>query len=497
MLCIAGRSALHATLRMPALLDGGIDVSKFNTSKALGPLDVSPSMPSEAGAAAVLAYGERLGSPTPIPNRSAQLVETRPNIFQRACFGALCIYLLSGFANEFASRLLHTKAYLSTVTLVLVPSLFLLTGSTLRGLRIPLGKWWIAFGLWLAICAPFSVWKSNTAELLLNFYFRSYLLYFVICACALTLGRIRALMYVLGFGNLLVVLSCFAYGSLEDGRFSVAGSSFSFLSNANELGLQLLMGVTALIFLFFHTGKLMKAVCIGVIAISSAYMLKTASRGVFIAALATMLALFLLSRHKVLVAAVTALLFLGVLVVLPSTALHRLTHVAIGGSTVVTNEVDESTLASQLQRERLFWDSVRLTFQNPIFGVGPGEFIVADSNEKEKKGERGTWRQTHNSYTQVSSEAGLPGLIFFVGSILSCFRLNYRVYRQTAGQESLQDYAGLSFCMLLGLVAFSTGAIFDQLAYTSHLAILSGITTATYLVLQPALREQTKTAKTN
>jgi O-antigen ligase len=123
--------------------------------------------------------------------------------------------------------------------------------------------------------------------------------------------------------------------------------------------------------------------------------------------------------------------------------------------------------------------------------------MVADSNEKEKQGERGLWRQTHNSYTQVSSEAGLPGLIFFVGSILSCFRLNYRMYRQTAGQQGLQDYAALSLCMLLGLVAFSTGAIFDQLAYTSHLAMLGGITTATYLAAQPALRERAKTVNTN
>jgi O-antigen ligase len=206
-----------------------------------------------------------------------------------------------------------------------------------------------------------------------------------------------------------------------------------------------------------------------------------------------MLALFLVSRKKILVAAVTALLFLSALALLPSSTYRRLTYVAIGGQ-VVTDDTEQSALASQLQREVLFWDSVRLTFQNPIFGVGPGEFIVAQSNEKEKKGERGLWRQTHNSYTQVSSEAGLPGLIFFVGSILTCFRLNYRMYRQTGGKQGLEDYAALSSCMLVGLVAFSTGAVFDQLAYTSHLAILGGITAATYLAAQPALRERTKMA---
>ncbi len=410
---------------------------------------------------------------------------------------ALCIYLLSGYANEFMFRLLHSKAYLSTITLVLVPLLFLVTGSAIRGLRIPLGKWWLAFGLWLAICAPFSVWKTNTLELLLSFYFRSYLLYFVICACALTLGRIRTIMYVLGIGNLLVVLSCFVYGTFVDGRFSVAGSNFSFLSNANELGLQLLIGSTTVLFFYFRGGMLLRAISFAAIAVSFVYMLKTGSRGVLVAVLATMLALFLLTRSKILLVAVTAPLLVIALLVVPSTTLHRLTYIAIGGSTTVDNELDTSSLASQLQRQRLFWDSVRLTFQNPIFGVGPGEFIVADSNEKERKGERGAWRQTHNTYTQVSSEAGLPGLIFFVGSILTCLRLNYWMYKQTAGREGLQDYAALSFCMLLGVIAFSSGAIFDQLAYTGYFAIIGGITAATYFAVEPALRAQQNTARTH
>jgi O-antigen ligase len=490
MLVDPGRSVWHATLETLAFPDGS-DVSIFNTSKAAGALNVRTVIPGAAGSATVSAY-ERLRSATPTYNKSEQLVETRLNIFQRACFVALCIYLLSGFANEFMFQLLQSKAYLSTITLVLMPLLFLLTGSATRGLRVPLGKWWIAFGLWLAICAPFSVWKTNTLQLLLSFYFRSYLLYFVICACALTVGRIRTLMYVLGIGNLLVVFSCFAYGAFEDGRFSVAGSNFSFLSNANELGLQLLMGVTVFLFFCFRGGNLLKPLSFGLVAVSSVYMLKTGSRGVLAAALVTMLAFFLMSRSKVLLVAMTTPLLLVALLMIPSATLHRLTYIATGGSTTVDNEQDTSSLESQLQRQRLFWDSVRLTFQNPIFGVGPGEFIVADSNEKEKKGERGTWRQTHNTYTQVSSEAGLPGLIFFVGAILTCLRLNYRMYKQTASKEGLEDYAALSFCMLLGVIAFSIGAIFDQLAYTGHLAIIGGITAVNYLAANTALREQAK-----
>jgi O-antigen ligase len=419
-----------------------------------------------------------------------EVPEIKPNFFQEACFITLCAYLLSGFANELAFRLTHGKAYISTITLVLLPGVFLLTGSALRGLGISFGKWWTAFGLWLAICIPFSVWRSDTAQLLLNYYFRSYLLYFVICACVLTWPRLRQLVYVLGTGNLLVVLSCFAFGYTANGRFSVPESNFSFLANANALGLQLLLGITTLLFPLYCGGKFMKALSAGAIAVSSVYMLKTGSRGVFVAALVVLLVFFFFSRSKMKVLALVVALVAVVLVVLPSETRNRLTNFSTDSNPAVSNGEDLSAVASHLQREQLFWDSVWITLQHPIVGVGPGQFVVEDAHESEEKGERGAWRQTHNSYTQVSSEVGLPGFIFFLCSMLACLRMNYRIYRQTAHEEGLRDYAVLSLCMLLCGVGFAVGATFDHLAYTSYLPIMAGVTMANYSSLQLALRQR-------
>jgi O-antigen ligase len=428
------------------------------------------------------------GTNHPVAAELAATPETKPNFFQEVCFIALCAYLLSGFVNELALRLIHGKAYISTVTLVLLPGVFLLTGSAFRGLGISFGKWWIAFGLWLAICSPFSVWKSDTAQLLLNFYFRSYLLYFVICACVLTLPRLRQLVYVLGAGNLLVVISCFAFGYTENGRFSVPESHFSFFANANALGQQLLLGITTLLFPLYCGGKVIKVLSAATIALSAVYMLKTGSRGAFVAALVVLLAFFFFSRSKMKLFAVVVPLVAVVLVVLPPETRHRLTNISMDDNPTVPNGEDSSALASQLQRTQLFWDSVWMTLQHPIVGVGPGQFVVEDVHESEEKGERGAWRQTHNSYTQVSSEAGLPGFIFFVCSMLACFRVNFRIYRQTVDKGDLREYAVLSLCMLLCWVGYAVGAFFDHLAYTSYLPIMAGVTTAIYFSFQLALR---------
>jgi O-antigen ligase len=420
--------------------------------------------------------------------------EPHSSFLQTACFVTLCAFLLSSYANEFAFRLMGGKAYISTVTLVAMPVFFLLSGNALRGTAIPLGKWWLVFGVWLAVCAPFSVWRSDTLNLLTNYYFRVFILYFAICSCVVSIGRLKTLMYVLGAGNLLVVLSCFLFGYSEGGRFAVPGSSFSFLSNANELSLQLLLGIIILIFAFFRRGAALRVIGACNIAASALYMLKTGSRGAFVAGLAVIVAVFFLSRNKLKVIAMTVPLFIVLVVFLPASTWRRLTYVAVGSNVSVNNIEEESALSSQVQRERLFWDSVWLTFRNPVVGVGPGQFIVENAHDRESKGQRAEWRQTHNSYTQVSSESGLPGFFFYITCIVIGVRMNYRVYRRTRDRPGLEDFAGVSFCMLLSIIGYAVGTIFDHLAYTIHLPIILGTTAATYLAARPIVENWSRVA---
>jgi O-antigen ligase len=251
--------------------------------------------------------------------------------------------------------------------------------------------------------------------------------------------------------------------------------------------LTLLLGIIVLLFPFFHTGRLNKVISFCIIAPSVIYMLKTGSRGVLLGVVVTTLAFLVLTRKRMQALMVLVpLAALSLLMVSPETR-HRLTYISVGDRIKVSSTADESDLESQMQREQLFKDSVRITLQNPIFGVGPGEFMVADSGAKAKAGDNAAWRHTHNSYTQVSSEAGLPGFVLYVGSMLVCLGMNLRLYRQTVGRKGLEDFAGISFCMALSMVAYAVCTVFDHLAYLTYLPTLGGITTATYFAAQPAL----------
>jgi len=64
---------------------------------------------------------------------------------------------------------------------------------------------------------------------------------------------------------------------------------------------------------------------------------------------------------------------------------------------VPSNHGTEASLSAQ-QRKELLFKSLKVTVRHPLFGVGPGNFEVVS----------GAWDVTHNSYTQISAEGGIP-----------------------------------------------------------------------------------------
>jgi O-antigen ligase len=122
--------------------------------------------------------------------------------------------------------------------------------------------------------------------------------------------------------------------------------------------------------------------------------------------------------------------------------------------------------------------SIQFTFQHPIFGVGPGEFSDYEAEVAKTAGKKGAWQVTHNAYTQVSSEAGIPALLFFLAAIFMSFRTFGRVYQVARNRPGLRSMAVACFCCQLSLVGFCTATVFLSLAYTMYLPTMSGLALA-------------------
>jgi len=423
-----------------------------------------------------------------------------PNIVASVGFVLYCAYVLSGFANDWAIRLLGNKAYISTVTVLLLPVAWLLSGNALRGLRQPIGRWWAAFLVWLLLATPFSVWKGGSALMLWNYVPRSYLTFFYICAFATSLRRCRRLMYVNVAGAVILGLTCMKFGEVGDGsnygRFRIPGSLF--FSNANDLALALLLGLTCFLFLISQHGKGKRLLGVIGILLSILYTLKTGSRGCLLAGIALSGLLFYFSSRKVLAVIIGLPIIALTLLMLPSATLHRLLLFGTETDAVAAQgDSDVAAIGSQLERRELFKTSLIYTLKHPLLGVGPDQFAVAMAGDSAKNGVRTPWLGTHNSYTQVSSECGIPALICYCAALFLSFRTNLRLFRHSRNNPALKDVTSLSFCLLMGILVYSVSTFFFHIAYGGALPALAGFTVALQMSAEPLLARSSADGRMN
>ena len=91
-------------------------------------------------------------------------------------------------------------------------------------------------------------------------------------------------------------------------------------------------------------------------------------------------------------------------------------------------------------------------------------------------GIRAAWLQTHNAYTQASSEGGIPAFLFFTGALVACFRTNLRIQKRAADIPELKPAANMAFGLFVLCAGFAVNIFFSPIAYRYYLPTLAGIT---------------------
>ena len=416
-------------------------------------------------------------------------------MFQRIGLWAVILSMLSGTANDLMIRLTGDKAYLYYVAFPLSMLAFIVCGSTFRGLRTRAGKMWLFLGVWMFLCIPFSVWRGGSWDVVSGYVPRIHLWFFMLCAFAITVRQCKSFMHFQIFSAGVILFSCVAFGGTPDntGRFCIPGSNF--FVNPNDLAIALVTSIGALVFLLLKKNWLLRAAGAGMLLLAMWFLLKTASRGAFLALIVIFIAAFIVSRARMQL----ILLLVPMMLLIPALSkdtLRRLVLIVSDPTTAeVHNENESATVGSQFERQHLFWMSLELTARKPIFGAGPGMFIEATSGEDQRHGYHSPALGTHNSYTQISSECGIPAFLCWAGVLLVSIRSMLRLYKTTRDTPALQDISMMAYSTFLGLVGFAAAAMFHHVAYTGYLATLGGTAVALSMAAEPAIARAVEARK--
>ena len=110
------------------------------------------------------------------------------------------------------------------------------------------------------------------------------------------------------------------------------------------------------------------------------------------------------------------------------------------------------------------------------------------------EGHRGIWIGTHNSYTQTSSETGIPGFLFFTATLFSCVRIAANIHTRTRNKPEFRHISRTALCLLVVIVSFSVNILFAHLAFRFYVPLLAGMTLAFSMCVERELARRAPAA---
>jgi O-antigen ligase len=172
--------------------------------------------------------------------------------------------------------------------------------------------------------------------------------------------------------------------------------------------------------------------------------------------------------QKALIGLAVAAAMLAAPIVLPKhTYMRYMSIFSSDDAETGSSEAQGSTEA----RLNLLKRAVDVTLKNPIFGVGPGMFPLAAFGRMDA-------HVSHNMYTQLSSETGIPGFLMYLSALGFCFYSTGKLLKRTKKDPALTDVYRAAFTIRVALMLYMMLSFFGSVAYGVPVMILLGLAEA-------------------
>jgi O-antigen ligase len=272
----------------------------------------------------------------------------------------------------------------------------------------------VAFGAVILVTAPFSIWFGGSFHVFQELYSKVILVYLLAVNVISSPKRLERLTWVLvlsvGYIGFRAVLDYARGVNMVGHGTRVQGSVGGIMQNPNDLALNMVafLPLAAFIALRPDAGLMKRALA----ALCGAFMMgaivASGSRGGFLgfACMVFVMALFALRQRPGLVIA-GALAAMCALPLLPSAYWHRISSIT---------DPSKDDFGSEDARRTLLAESLQAFEENPLTGVGAGEFKDWNPTKRDQ-----AWHESHNVILQVAAELGVIGLAVFLFLIARAF----------------------------------------------------------------------------
>ncbi len=339
------------------------------------------------------------------------------------------------------------------------------------------------FTSWVVLCFPMSSWRGGSVESV-TLAIEAFGLYMVIVQLVKNTTDWNSVASAFSYSALAAAILSFFFGRSIEGRTALVSGT---LGDPNTFALSLIMGLP---FWWYKAGQaksFKKILCLVAMAPVLVSFGRAGSRAGLLALGTMVFAVLLFSdvKQKIAISILAVIALAASAIFLPGYIKARFTTIfeqsGAAGLDAVTREKLRSDIDSSEERQRLLKQSIQMTFEHPVFGVGPGVFRETAWNERKAKQEAaGQMLVSHNTWTQMSSETGIPGFLLFLGTYLTSLLYSLSDFRRLRKIDPLGSRASLY--TFAALAALGLGIFFLSIGYTFLLAAIFGLAASLRIV---------------
>jgi O-antigen ligase len=326
--------------------------------------------------------------------------------------------------------------------------------------RLPLEcKILLALLAQMILTIPFAYWRGGAFDTVVNKFSKGVIVALLITLVITKMSQLRKLLYIQGSAVALITVGSLIVNHTKDGR--LMGIQKGILENSNDLAINIAINFPlCMAFVFAGKGGLRKVLwSLSLFALMAGVVATYSRSGAIAMAISCLICLWefgVKGRRFMLLAstAILGVLAVGFLAASPKYVSRLASLVKSPAGAEVSGTMESHGDSSLQARSHLLKESIKLTFQHPIFGVGPGNFPVVT----------GEWRVAHNTYTEFGAEAGIPALLLFLALLMSSMR-RVRSVSKLPSYASDPEIRLWSSALWAAILGYAAGAMFASTEY--------------------------------
>jgi O-antigen ligase len=354
----------------------------------------------------------------------------------------------------------------------------------------PVTKLLALISFWALAGVPFAYWSGGVLSTFI-FDWSKMLVLFLLLANGLTnLKQVKTIVWVSVICGIIVSITAILNYAIH-GAVNAAGRLVALVngpySGSNYFSVTIMLFLPYTLFEMVLNPRLSRRFLAfaGVSILGVANLLTESRAGILGMALVCMAFIWYLGKwgkSLVRIFILLALLTPVFILITPHGVWERFSTLLVDYDTQDMSVADPLRMAAGSQRERvqLIFKALGLTIQNPIFGVGMGNFSTASAHTW-STGTGRDWIQTHNTYLQFASELGVPGLLMYLIMLYLAFKGLLRPRRKLPrGDLGSRNYqlSMLRDATVLSLLGYALVSAFSNVGYQPYFFFVAGVAEA-------------------